>query len=365
MTTTKTMQETAAAAWLPIIAVTMGDPAGVGPEIAAKALASEEVYRISKPLVVGDASIMERAAGLVDRSLHINSIDDPLQAKFQLGTIDVIDQHTIDVRTFEFGKISSAAGHAAFEAVRKVIELAMAGRVDATVTGPINKEALNLAGHAFSGHTEIYANYTNTKDYSMMLAHGELRVVHVSTHVSLKQACELVKKERVLSVIQLAHSAMQNFGMKHPRIGVAGLNPHASDGGLFGTEEQEEIAPAIAEARCCGIDAEGPIPPDTVFSKAAGGYYDIVVAMYHDQGHIPVKMSGFLWDNVRATWKSVQGVNITLGLPIIRTSVDHGTAFDQAWKGTASEESMVEAIRYAVNFARNRSWSSSKTDHKY
>jgi 4-hydroxythreonine-4-phosphate dehydrogenase len=297
---------------------------------------------------------MKRAADLVDRSLHINSIDDPLQARFKFGTIDVIDQHTVDIHAFEFGKISSTAGNAAFEAIRKVIELAMAGRVDATVTGPINKEALNLAGHAFSGHTEIYSKYTNTKNYSMMLVDANLRVAHVSTHVSLKQACELVKKERVLLVIQLAYSAMRNFGIEHPRIGVAGLNPHASDGGLFGAEEREEIAPAIAEARGCGIDAEGPIPPDTLFPKAAGGYYDIVVAMYHDQGHIPIKMSGFVWDNVRATWKSVRGVNITLGLPIIRTSVDHGTAFDKAWKGIANEESMVEAIQYAAKFAQKR-----------
>jgi len=354
MTAAKTIQGTEVSAKLPVIAITMGDPAGVGPEIAAKAFAVEEIYQISKPLVVGDASIMERAARLAGRSLRINAIDDPLQARFQFGTIDVLDQHTIDLRTFEFGKVSAAAGHAAFEAVRKVIELAMAGRVDATVTGPVHKEALNTAGHKFSGHTEIYAYYTNTKDYSMMLADGHLRVVHVSTHVSLKRACELVKKERVLSVIQLAHSAMQDFGIEHPRIGVAGLNPHASDGGLFGSEEHEEIAPAIAEARNLGIDAEGPIAPDTLYPKAAGGYYDIVVAMYHDQGHIPVKMIGFVWDNTVGTWKSVRGVNITLGLPIIRTSVDHGTAFDQAWKGTASEESMLEAIRYAANFARKR-----------
>ncbi|MCX7775391.1 MAG: 4-hydroxythreonine-4-phosphate dehydrogenase PdxA [Rectinemataceae bacterium] len=337
---------------LPVIAITMGDPAGVGPEITAKSLSLKEIYQISNPLVVGDASIMERAIHLIGKPLHIHTIREPNEAEFRFGTIDVLDQHSVELASFEFGKVSGAAGHAAFEAIQKTIELAMAGQVDATVTSPINKEALNLAGYAFSGHTEIYAHYTKTRDYAMMLADGKLRVVHVTTHVPLREACDLIKKERVLSVIKLANAAMQDFGIDRPRIGVAGLNPHASDGGLFGLEERNEIAPAIAEARKYGMDVDGPISPDTLFVKAAGGYYDIVVAMYHDQGHIPVKMIGFIWDNSSHTWKSVRGVNITLGLPIIRTSVDHGTAFDQAWKGMASEESMVEAIRYAAGFSR-------------
>ena len=191
----------------------------------------------------------------------------------------------------------------------------------------------------------------------MMLAEGDLRVVHVSTHVSLRRACDLVTKERVLSVIKLAYAAMRDFGIERPRVGVAGLNPHASDGGLFGTEERDEIFPAIEAARALGIDAEGPVPPDSLYPKAAGGFYDIAVAMYHDQGHIPVKMAGFSWDKAKGGWKSVKGVNITLGLPIIRTSVDHGTAFDQAWKGTANEESMVEAIMYAAAFAGRKTLS--------
>jgi len=246
------------------------------------------------------------------------------------------------------------AGKAAFDAVKKVIELAMANDIDATVTGPLNKEALNLAGYHYTGHTEIYADFTKTKDYTMMLAEGKLRVVHVSTHVSLRQACDNVKKERVYAVIKLAYNAMRDFGIENPRIGVAGLNPHASDGGLFGCEEVNEIVPAIEKARGEGIIVEGPVPPDTLFSKALGGQYDIVVAMYHDQGHIPLKIVGFTWNEIEKKWNSVSGVNITLGLPIIRTSVDHGTAFGKAGKGTATEESLVNAIDYAIKFAHQR-----------
>jgi 4-hydroxythreonine-4-phosphate dehydrogenase len=246
------------------------------------------------------------------------------------------------------------AGKAAFDAVKKVIELAMANDIDATVTGPLNKESLNLAGYHYTGHTEIYADFTKTKDYTMMLAEGKLRVVHVSTHVSLRQACDNVKKERVYAVIKLAYNAMRDFGIENPRIGVAGLNPHASDGGLFGCEEADEIVPAIEKARGEGIIVDGPVPPDTLFSKALGGQYDIVVAMYHDQGHIPLKIVGFTWNEIEKKWNSVSGVNITLGLPIIRTSVDHGTAFGKAGKGTATEESLVNAIDYAIKFAYQR-----------
>ena len=228
------------------------------------------------------------------------------------------------------------------------------GKVDATVTNPLNKEAMNLAGHHFSGHTEIYAHYTGTEHYTMMLAHKDLRVVHVSTHVSLREACDRVKKDRVLEVIRIADKACRDMGIAKPRIGVAGLNPHCGEGGLFGREEIDEIAPAIEAARIAGIDAQGPIPPDTIFSKAIGGWYDIVVAMYHDQGHIPLKVVGFVYDREKQSWSAVEGVNITLGLPIIRTSVDHGTAFDQAGTGKANELSLKNAIEYAVRFAANR-----------
>jgi 4-phospho-D-threonate 3-dehydrogenase / 4-phospho-D-erythronate 3-dehydrogenase len=339
---------------LPIIGISMGDPAGIGPEIAAKAFADKKLYDKCRPLVTGDASVMEQAVRIVKANLKVNAIDKVAQAKFQYGTIDVVDLKDVDVKSLVHGKVSAMCGAAAFDAVKKVIELAMANEVDATVTGPLNKEALNLAGYHYTGHTEIYAEFTKTKDYTMMLVGGKLRVVHVSTHVSLRQACDCVKKERVYAVIKLAYNTMRDFGIANPRIGVAGLNPHASDGGLFGWEEEKEIMPAIEKARGEGMTVDGPVPPDTLFSKALGGQYDIVVAMYHDQGHIPLKVVGFTWDDAAKKWNSVSGVNITLGLPIIRTSVDHGTAFGKAGKGTATEESLVNAIDYAVQFAHQR-----------
>jgi 4-hydroxythreonine-4-phosphate dehydrogenase len=243
------------------------------------------------------------------------------------------------------------AGHAAFEAVRVMIELAKRGEIAATVTAPIHKEALVAAGHHFPGHTEIFAHFTGTSDFTMMLAADNFRVVHVSTHVSLRQACDAVTRSRVLKVIELAHDACKRLGIAQPRIGVAGLNPHASDGGLFGSEEREHIVPAIEEARGRGMNVEGPQPPDTFFAKAVSGAYDIVVAMYHDQGHIPTKIKGFHYDAAAGKWTDVRGINVSLGLPIIRTSVDHGTDFDQAGKGTASDASLVDAIEYAAKLA--------------
>ncbi|MCM8899902.1 4-hydroxythreonine-4-phosphate dehydrogenase PdxA [Caldicoprobacter algeriensis] len=328
-----------------------GDPAGIGAEIAAKAMAEPYVYDICRPLVVGDADTMRLAVQIVGVDVEVRPIPELKEAKFEYGVMDVIDLKNVDVDTLVRGQVSAMAGRAAFEAIRKVIELAMKGKIDATVTGPINKEALNLAGYHFSGHTEIYAHFTRTKDYAMMLAEGNLRVVHVSTHVPLRQACDLVKKERVLRVIELANDACKKLGISSPRIGVAGLNPPAGKHGLFGWEEEKEIIPAIQEARAKGINAEGPVSPDTLFSKAKGGQYDIVVAMCHDQGHIPLKMVGFNWDESEKKWTSVRGVNITLGLSIIRTSVDHGTAFGEAGKGTASHESLINAIEYGARLA--------------
>jgi 4-phospho-D-threonate 3-dehydrogenase / 4-phospho-D-erythronate 3-dehydrogenase len=339
---------------LPIIGISMGDPAGIGPEIAAKALAKKEVYEICRPLITGDASVMEQAVNIAKVNLQVRSIAKVSEAKFSYGVIDVVDLKDVDVNRLEHGKVSAMAGKAAFEAVKKVIELAMAEEIDATVTGPIHKEAINIAGFHYTGHTEIYADFTKTKDYSMMLVDGNLRVVHVSTHVSLRQACDKVKKERVLKVIQLAYDTMKDFGIADPRIGVAGLNPHASDGGLFGWEEEKEITPAIEAAKEMGINVDGPVPPDTIFSKARGGQYDIAVAMYHDQGHIPLKVVGFVYNEQEKKWKTVSGVNITLGLPIIRVSVDHGTAFGKAGKGTATEESLMNAIHYAARFAEQK-----------
>jgi 4-hydroxythreonine-4-phosphate dehydrogenase len=281
----------------------------------------------------------------------VANIDDCL---FRADTIDVYDLHNVEPGKLKIGMVDAMSGNAAFEAVKKAIDLALAGRIDATITNPLNKEALNLAGHHYSGHTEIYADLTHTADYSMMLADEDLRVVHVSTHVSLREACDRVKKERVLKVIHLAHRACRSLGILQPKIGVAGLNPHAGENGLFGREEIDEIIPAIEAARSEGLLVEGPVPPDTLFSKARGGLFDIVVAMYHDQGHIPLKVLGFQLDKSTGKWTTVNGVNITLGLPIIRSSVDHGTAFDQAWKGTARESSLVNAIDYGIRLALNR-----------
>jgi len=230
--------------------------------------------------------------------------------------------------------------------------LAMEGSVDAVVTGPIHKEAIKAAGSPYAGHTEIFATRTKTKNYAMMLADDNLRVIHVSTHVSLRQACDLVKNERVLTVIRLADKALKDLGIRNPKIGVAGLNPHAGEGGLFGKEELEEIIPAIEQAKKENIIVDGPIPPDTIFSKVIGGQYDIAVVMYHDQGHIPMKVIGFKYNKETNKWSTMSGVNVTVGLPIIRTSVDHGVAFGKAGEGRANEESMVEAIKMAIDFAK-------------
>ena len=299
--------------------------------------------------------MLKKAAEIVGaKDISINSVKSIDAAKFEFHTIDVYDLENVDTEMLEYGKVSAMAGEAAFQYVKAVIELAMEGQIDATITNPINKEAINVAGHHYSGHTEIYADFTGTKNYSMMLAHEDLRVVHVSTHVSLREACDRVKKERVYDVIKIAHQACKNLGIENPKIGVAGLNPHSSENGMFGWEEEEEIIPAIEKAKREGILAEGPVPPDSLFSKTRGGWYDIVVAMYHDQGHIPLKVIGFVYDQEASIWSAVKGVNITLGLPIIRSSVDHGTAFDQAGLGIANEISLVNAIEYGVQLSKNR-----------
>jgi 4-hydroxythreonine-4-phosphate dehydrogenase len=222
------------------------------------------------------------------------------------------------------------------------------------VTGPINKEAINLAGHHYAGHTEIFADYTHTNNYGMLLSGGGLNVIHVTTHVSMREACDRITTDRVLEVIRLADRALQLMGKTPRRIGVAGCNPHASENGLFGDQEAKGIIPAIEAARAEGLDVTGPAPPDTVFVKALGGVFDVVVAMYHDQGHIPLKLCGFRLDQATGLFTQMSGVNTTIGLPIIRTSVDHGTAYDRAGKNQANEESLVEAIEMAVTFAKNR-----------
>lgn len=336
----------------PIIGITMGDPAGVGPEIICKSLLSKQIYFKCNPIVVGDSSIFLHIIDTLRLPLHVNSIEYIKHAKFEHGTVDVLDLHNYHDAPV-FGKVSAQAGLSAFESIEKVIELAMNNELDATVTAPINKEAIQLAGKHFSGHTEIYAHYTNTKKYAMLLVHDNLRVIHATTHVALRQACDLVKKDRILETINLLQEACQSFGISKPKIAVAGLNPHSSENGLFGWEEEQEIIPAIKEALEKGYNVEGPIPSDTLFPKAIGGQFDGCVVMYHDQGHIPFKLIGFKW-NKKKKRMDVNGVNITLGLPIIRVSVDHGTAFDVAGKGIASEQAMNLSIDYAIQMAAHK-----------
>ena len=332
----------------------MGDPAGIGPEIVVRALSHESTYQKCRPIVTGDAKVMRKTVSLLGLDLQVNAVDEVKAAKFEYGTIDVFDLKCVDADSFEFGKVAAQCGNAAFVSIRKAIDLAMAEEVDGTVTAPLNKEALNLAGHHFDGHTEIYATFTHTKKYAMLLADEHLRVIHVSTHVPLRKACDLVKKARIIEVTELIDDACRQFGIENPRIGIAGLNPHSSDNGLFGDEEALEIIPAVAELAARGFNVSGPVPPDTLFAKAKCGQFDGCVAMYHDQGHIPFKVVGFNWNAETGKMDSVKGVNITLGLPIIRVSVDHGTAFDVAGKGIASEDAMMISIDYATKMAINR-----------
>ncbi|MBQ7440206.1 MAG: 4-hydroxythreonine-4-phosphate dehydrogenase PdxA, partial [Prevotella sp.] len=325
-----------------------------GPEIIIKALSLKETYEKCRPLVTGDVNIMQWAVNNMQSELKIHRISSVKEARFELGTIDVYDLACIDMSTFQPGVLQNQCGHAAFISVTTAIQLAMDNEVDATVTAPLNKEALHNAGHNFDGHTEIYAHYTNTKKYAMLLADEHLRVIHVSTHVPLRVACDRVKKDRIIEVTELITDACKQFGIENPRIGIAGLNPHASDGGLFGWEEEKEITPAVKELQERGFNVDGPVPPDSLFAKARCGKYDGCVAMYHDQGHIPFKVVGFQWDKETGKMEAAKGVNITLGLPIIRVSVDHGTAFDVAGKGIASPDAMLLSIDYATKMAINR-----------
>lgn len=339
---------------LPVLAITMGDPASIGPEIGVKALLQENIHAICRPLLLGDAVVFQQIIEKLQLPAKVNAVKKVADAKFEIGTIDVFDLGVTDISKLEYGKIDAMCGEASFQAVKKAIELALAGEVDGTVTGPINKKSINEAGHHFAGHTEIYAHYTGTKKYAMLLVEDQINVIHVSTHVSLRQACDLVKKERIIQVIELIVDGLKRLGKTNMKIGVAGLNPHSGDNGLFGTEDIEEIAPAVEEARKMGYEVEGPVPPDTLFAKAAMGAYGGVVAMYHDQGHIPFKLAGFKWNAEKQQMDSVKGVNITLGLPIIRTSVDHGTAFEIAGKGIASPDAMILAIESAVQLAKHK-----------
>ena len=321
----------------PIVAITMGDPAGVGPEIAVKALSAEEVYALCRPLVIGDARVLAKAKDILKVSLALRPIAKAADARFEQGTMDVLDLANVELARLEVGKVSPMAGRAAVEYVVKAVELALAGEVDALVTGPINKEAINRAGYDYIGHTELLADLTKTRRCTTMLVAGPLRVTHVTRHVPLRRVADLITRERVLETILVTAEGLGQLGIEHPRLGVAALNPHGGEGGLLGREEIEEIAPAVEEARQRGVDARGPFPADSIFFRALKGEFDAVVAMYHDQGHIPVKVYDF-----------EGSATVTLGLPIVRTSVDHGTAFNIAWKGLANPQSLIEAIKLAV-----------------
>ena len=329
----------------PVLAITLGDPAGVGPEIVVKALAEPAVYEQCRPLVIGDRRMLARAAAWVGAPPpQFEPVGDARAGRYASGTIAILDLANADPDEVAPGQLSAAAGRAAVESVFCACDLALGGAVDAVVTAPLNKEAMHLAGFTrYAGHTELLAERTGAARVSMLLTSDQLRVVHVSTHVALAEAIRRVTPARVEEVIDLAQRSCQALGIAAPRIAVAGLNPHASEGGLFGDEEVRAIAPAVAAARARGLNVSDPLPPDTVFLRAVRGEFDIVVAMYHDQGHIPMKVLAF-----------DSGVNVTIGLPIIRTSVDHGTAFDIAGTGRANPASLLAAIDVAVKMVRAR-----------
>lgn len=329
----------------PIIGITMGDAAGVGPEIILKSLQHKEVYDWCRPLVIGDQKILERAKSFVKSELTVEGItEEQIEGlTYEYGTVYCIDLDLVSA-DLPVGQVSAEAGHAAFKYLEKAIDLANHHKIDAICTAPLNKGALHKGGHIYPGHTEILAELTNTKEYSMMLSAPNLKVIHVTTHVGLLDAVKMINPERVYRVIKLAHETLTKSGIDHPRIAVCGINPHAGENGLFGYgEEEEKVIPGVTKAQEEGIDVVGPLPADTLFFRTVRGDFDIVVAMYHDQGHAPVKVLGL-----------EAGVNITVGLPIIRTSVDHGTAFDIAGKGIVDEKSLMEAIRQGVELAPKR-----------
>ncbi len=330
---------------LPTLVITMGDPAGIGPEIIAKALAHPEVHAACRPVVIGDGRVMEAAVRTTAVPLRVHALSDGPQGGPTDATIPLLDLANVESSRLVRGQLAPESGRAAYQYLEEATRWAREGRADAIVTAPLNKEALSEAGWVGVGHTELLARFCGLPDeaVAMMLASKSLRVVHVSTHVSLRRAIELVTTERIVATARLAGEAARDIVGQAPRLAIAGLNPHAGEHGLFGTEEQEQIEPAIGQLRAEGWDTRGPLSPDTVFLRAAAGEYDAVVAMYHDQGHIPSKFAGFH-----------DTVNITLGLPIIRTSVDHGTAYDIAGTGTANEENLLAAIRVASQMARNR-----------
>ncbi|HET7810847.1 MAG TPA: 4-hydroxythreonine-4-phosphate dehydrogenase PdxA [Steroidobacteraceae bacterium] len=325
---------------LPTIAITMGDAAGIGPEIIMKALAAPGVYAFCHPLVIGDAARLELAGERVHSTLAIGRVGDPRDAAYAHGRVACVDLANIPA-DLPFGKTSAVAGEGAYRYIERAVRLVQAGVAQAICTAPLSKEALHAAGHEYPGHTELLAALTGTPEVSMMLVAPKLRVIHVTTHIGLLDAIERIDAPLVERVIGRAHDVLARAGLPRPRIGVCGINPHAGENGLFGRgEEAAKIEPAVRNAQARGWDVKGPLPADTLFFLAARGDFDIVVAMYHDQGHGPIKVLGL-----------EAGVNITVGLPMVRTSVDHGTAFDIAGRGLADERSLIEALRQAAELA--------------
>ncbi len=340
----------------PVIAITMGDPAGIGPEIAAKALAQHDVRSRCRPLLVGDADVMRKALALTGASLTLHTVADAADARFEPAICNMLDLDNVDLAVLQPGKVAAGSGQAAVAYVKAATALALKNQVDAVATGPINKAALRAAGIPYIGHTELLTDLVGEdlteKSVTTMLATPGLRVVHVTRHVPLAEVAALITRERVLNTIRVTYRGMEQMGLTQPRLAVAALNPHGGDKGLIGREEIEEIGPAVEAAREEGIDAQGPMPADSVFFRAIEGAFDAVVAMYHDQGHIPIKTHDF-----------ARSVTVTLGLPIVRTSVDHGTAFDIAWQGTADETSMVEAIRLAARLTKAKAEGADAASH--
>jgi len=327
---------------LPIIAITMGDAAGVGPEVIMKSLGHAELYEQCRPLVIGDAERLKDAGRIVNSQLEVRSLspDSVIPAAFKFGDVDCIDLTRVP-KDLAWGKISAVAGDAAFRYIELAARLAVSKKVGAICTAPLNKEALHAGGHKYPGHTELLAALTGTNEVSMMLTTPKMRVLHVTAHMGLLDAIARIEPGLVERTIARGHDALEKAGVANPRVGVCGINPHAGENGLFGHREEEtKIQPAVDACRGKGWNVEGPLPADTLFYRAQRGDFDLVIAMYHDQGHGPVKVLGL-----------ESGVNITVGLPVIRTSVDHGTAFDIAGTGKADERSMLEALRQAVQLA--------------
>ena len=335
----------------PLCALTMGDPSGIGPEVALKTLCSKRALDVARMVVVGFSEPFIRDARLLGMDLNIHEIDSPSGIVQEKKTLNLI----VPDKTFKVplycGVVYKQCGRAAALCIERSAELAIAGEVDAVVTAPINKESLHAAGYKYPGHTEFFQHLTGADDIAMMLTLDDFRVTHVVTHTAIRDVPDMIRKERIIRVAALMDDALKMLGINSPRLVVSGLNPHAGEAGMFGNEELKEIIPAVVELKRQGRDVTGPLPPDTVFARAYYGEFDGVVAMYHDQGHIALKLAGFKFGG---DTHEVAGVNITLGLPIIRTSVDHGTAFDIAGKGLASPLSMVEAVEMASAMAKGK-----------